>query len=154
MQPPRCGEAVLNQRSATCTASRREAATLTAALPISWLKYLIQKTKPLVYRLLFKNALPPQGIVHKRGGHEIASTSGRATERYRRLFAGAGNRRVLGVNEHFAPSASVSTAARALTGHRRNRERCFFFETGEAHTLETLQDQIRCAIAASDTRAN
>jgi len=35
-----------------------------------------------------------------------------------------------------------------------DRERRFLFETGKAHTLETLQDQIGCAIAAPDARAN
>src|SRR6516225_8510849 len=37
---------------------------------------------------------------------------------------------------------------------RRDRKWLLLFETGQAHTLQTLQDQIRRAVAAPDTCPN
>src|SRR5262249_57417223 len=47
-----------------------------------------------------------------------------------------------------------SRVARFNSIDHRDRKWLLLFETGEAHTLQTLQDQIRRAVAASDTCAN
>src|SRR4029453_6404572 len=47
-----------------------------------------------------------------------------------------------------------SRVARFNRIDRRDRKWLLLFETCEAHTLQTLQDQIRRAIAASDTCPN
>src|SRR5207244_7589554 len=47
-----------------------------------------------------------------------------------------------------------SRIARFYSIDAGDRKRLLLFETGEAHTLQTLQDQIRRAVAAFDTCTN
>src|SRR5262249_44758134 len=47
-----------------------------------------------------------------------------------------------------------SRIARFYSVDAGNRKRLLLFKTAEAHTLQTLQNQIRSAVAASDTGTN
>ena len=115
----------------------------------------------MIERTFFENALTPQRIVDKCRGHKIGQHFQIA--QFRKISIDFRREPVAVVFEvrvkleHFCAerfSLDRGCVARLNYVDLRDRERRFLFENGEAHTLETLQDQIRCAIAASDTCAN
>src|SRR5437667_144553 len=110
---------------------------------------------------LFGHALPSQRIVHECRGHkvrqhfQIAQFRKISIDFCRKLAAFVLQVRVQ--LEHFCAERfglDGSCVVRLDDLDLCNRERRFLFETGEAHSLQTLQDQIRCAIAAADTGAD
>src|SRR6266478_9593964 len=120
-----------------------------------------EKTKPLIERTFFEDALTPQRIVDKCRGHKIGQHF--EITQFRKVP----------INFRWE-LAAVVFQARVELDHLRaerfgldgrcvarfddidscHRERRFLFETDEAHALEPLQDQIRRAVAAANASAN
>src|SRR5215472_4483402 len=120
-----------------------------------------EKTEALVERTFFEHALPSQRIVHECRSHKIGEHFQIAQFRKisidfcRKLAAFVFQVRVK--LEHFCSERfglDRRCIARFDSVDSGDGERRFLLETGEAHPLQTLQDQIRCAIAAPDTGAN
>ena len=120
-----------------------------------------KKTEALIERAFFEQSLPAQRIVHERRSHEVRQHF--QVAQFGKIpiqFCGKLTVIVLEAAvklDHFCSERfglNRSRIARFYSVDTGDRKRLLLFETGEAHTLQTLQDQIRSAVTASDTSAN
>src|SRR5438309_11834565 len=105
--------------------------------------------------------LPPQRIVNEGRSHEIGQHFQIVQLREisidlgRKLAPVAFQFRIK-LEDFFAQRFGLDRgcAARLDDVDVGYRKRCLLFETGETHALQALEDEIRGAVAASDTSAN
>src|SRR2546430_1811957 len=120
-----------------------------------------QETKPLIERSFFEDALSPQRIVDKCRGHKVGqhfqvAQFGKISTYFAREPAAVLLEAAVKL-KHFCPKRFCldrRRIARFDNVDPGDRKWCFLLETCEAHTLQTLQDQIRCAVIAPDACPN